>query len=126
MVSAKLSNDANRPVWNAGEALPFEMHDDGLVAQELGRGGVSEKPRAQVAVERGVVRVDLLTVVPVAVGPRAVDHRDAGREEELERWAKRITGLAQNLKAAYIYFNNDAEGFAIRNALTITHQLLKT
>jgi uncharacterized protein YecE (DUF72 family) len=48
------------------------------------------------------------------------------REEELERWARRITALAKDLEAVYIYFNNDAQGFAIRNALTITHQLLKT
>ena len=46
------------------------------------------------------------------------------REEELERWAKRIALLGENLDAVYIYFNNDAEGFAIRNARTLEEKLL--
>ena len=46
-------------------------------------------------------------------------------DDELEDWAKKIAGLARDLEAVYIYFNNDAEGFAIRNALTMTQQLLK-
>lgn len=40
-------------------------------------------------------------------------------DEELSDWAKKIAGLATNLKAVYIYFNNDAEAFAIRNAKTL-------
>ena len=40
-------------------------------------------------------------------------------DEELADWAKRLADLAANLKAVYIYFNNDAEGFAIRNAVTL-------
>ena len=39
--------------------------------------------------------------------------------EELADWAKRLTNLAANLKAVYIYFNNDAEAFAVRNAITL-------
>ena len=39
--------------------------------------------------------------------------------EELADWAKRLTNLAANLKAVYIYFNNDAEAFAVRNAVTL-------
>ena len=34
-------------------------------------------------------------------------------------WAKRLASLAANLKAVYIYFNNDAEAFAVRNAVTL-------
>ncbi len=44
-------------------------------------------------------------------------------DEELATWAKRLTNLAENLKAIYVYFNNDAEGFAVRNALTLATYL---
>jgi len=40
-------------------------------------------------------------------------------DEELADWAKRLANLAANLKAVYIYFNNDAEAFAERNAITL-------
>ena len=43
-------------------------------------------------------------------------------DEELRGWAGRIAGLGA--KVTYIYFNNDAEAFAVRNALTLA-QLLK-
>ena len=44
-------------------------------------------------------------------------------DEELADWAKRLADLAPNLKALYIYFNNDAEAFAVRNALTLGNYL---
>ena len=40
-------------------------------------------------------------------------------DEELADWAKRLAELAANLKVIYIYFNNDAEAFAVRNAKTL-------
>jgi uncharacterized protein YecE (DUF72 family) len=40
-------------------------------------------------------------------------------DEELAGWAKRLANLATNLEAMYIYFNNDAEAFAVRNAITL-------
>ena len=40
-------------------------------------------------------------------------------DEQLADWAKKLANLAANLKEIYIYFNNDAEAFAIRNAITI-------
>ena len=43
-------------------------------------------------------------------------------DEELRMWAERIAGLGAG--EVYIYFNNDAEGFAVRNALSLA-QLLK-
>jgi len=46
-------------------------------------------------------------------------------DEELEGWAHRISALAKGLAAVYIYFNNDAEGFAIRNARTLREKLGK-
>jgi len=42
-------------------------------------------------------------------------------DDELEEWASRITGLG--VGAVYAYFNNDAEGFAISNALKFRHLL---
>jgi len=38
---------------------------------------------------------------------------------ELMSWAKRLKNLAQNLKAVYVYFNNDAEAYAVSNARTL-------
>ncbi|MDP2730243.1 MAG: DUF72 domain-containing protein [Dehalococcoidales bacterium] len=46
-------------------------------------------------------------------------------DEELAAWANRIAGLAENLKTIYIYFNNDTEAFAVRNARTLDNFLNK-
>jgi len=45
--------------------------------------------------------------------------------EALADWAKRIADLAVNLDSVYIYFNNDVEGFAVKNAVTIRDYLEK-
>ncbi len=37
-------------------------------------------------------------------------------DNELEEWAERIAALGEKVRAVYIYFNNDAEGFALKNA----------
>ena len=37
-------------------------------------------------------------------------------DEELADWAEKIACLDNKLKAVYIYFNNDIEGFAVSNA----------
>jgi uncharacterized protein YecE (DUF72 family) len=44
-------------------------------------------------------------------------------DEELTRWANRIGQLGQNVKASYIYFNNDAEAFAVENAIKLKNLL---
>jgi uncharacterized protein YecE (DUF72 family) len=44
-------------------------------------------------------------------------------EDELSRWAERIARLGQNVGVSYIYFNNDAEGFAVENAMTLRNLL---
>jgi uncharacterized protein YecE (DUF72 family) len=44
-------------------------------------------------------------------------------DQELSRWAQSIARLGQNLKACYIYFNNDAEAFAVENAITLRNLL---
>ena len=40
-------------------------------------------------------------------------------DEELADWAEKIAELGTSLKEIYIYFNNDVEGFALRNARTL-------
>ena len=46
-------------------------------------------------------------------------------DREMADWAKRISNLADSnkLKDVYIYFNNDAEAYAIENAKTISYYL---
>jgi uncharacterized protein YecE (DUF72 family) len=44
-------------------------------------------------------------------------------DKELSDWAKKIAKLGENLKAVYIYFNNDAGGYAINNARTLARLL---
>ncbi len=44
-------------------------------------------------------------------------------DRELEGWAKRIIKLGQGLNSVYIYFNNDAEAFAVSNARTLAEKL---
>ena len=44
-------------------------------------------------------------------------------DEELAEWARRLASLAPGIKAIYIYFNNDAEAFAVRNAMTLRDYL---
>ena len=47
-------------------------------------------------------------------------------DSELEDWAQKIRELTQNVSITYIYFNNDAEGFAVRNALALEQMLRLT
>jgi len=44
-------------------------------------------------------------------------------DDELEDWARRISELAGGLDAVYVYFNNDAEGYAVENARTLAQKL---
>ena len=44
-------------------------------------------------------------------------------DKELADWAQRLADLATELKEVYIYFNNDAEAFAVRNAMTLRSYL---
>jgi uncharacterized protein YecE (DUF72 family) len=37
----------------------------------------------------------------------------------LEEWAGRIRQWRQNLRAIYVYFDNDQAGFAVKNALEL-------
>jgi len=46
-------------------------------------------------------------------------------DEELADWAGSIAQLAAGLKEVYIYFNNDIDGYAVRNAFTLREYLQK-
>jgi uncharacterized protein YecE (DUF72 family) len=41
----------------------------------------------------------------------------------LDSWAGRLKGLAKGLTDIYIYFNNDASGYAVSNAKTLAGML---
>ena len=44
-------------------------------------------------------------------------------DEELSLWAEKITMLGKSTQPIYIYFNNDAQAFAVRNATTLHRYL---
>jgi uncharacterized protein YecE (DUF72 family) len=44
-------------------------------------------------------------------------------DEMLAGWAARLRGLAAGLTDVYIYFNNDAWGYAVSNARTLAEML---
>ena len=44
-------------------------------------------------------------------------------KEELKSWAARVRALAASGKEVYVYFNNDWEGFALRDAVTFERLL---
>ena len=44
-------------------------------------------------------------------------------DEEMMAWAKRIREMRRDLERVYIYFNNDAEAYAVLNAATINKML---
>jgi len=44
-------------------------------------------------------------------------------DDELAEWARRLASLPSKVKSVYIYFNNDAEAFAMRNAMTLRNYL---
>jgi uncharacterized protein YecE (DUF72 family) len=44
-------------------------------------------------------------------------------DDELAEWAKRLASLPSKVKSVYVYFNNDAEAFAVSNAMTLRNYL---
>jgi uncharacterized protein YecE (DUF72 family) len=44
-------------------------------------------------------------------------------DDELTEWARKLASLPSKVKAVYVYFNNDAEAFAVRNAMTLRDYL---
>ena len=52
-------------------------------------------------------------------GPTSAKYWGSYSDEQLQRWADRIESWRSHLAAVYVYFNNDPEGAAVRNALTL-------
>ena len=52
-------------------------------------------------------------------GPTSAKYWGSYSKAELRKWAQRIVGWRAELSAVYVYFNNDPEGAAVRNALTL-------
>jgi uncharacterized protein YecE (DUF72 family) len=50
-------------------------------------------------------------------------YRSCYSEDELAEWARRLASLPPKVKSVYAYFNNDAEAFAVRNAMTLLNYL---
>ena len=44
-------------------------------------------------------------------------------DEELADWAKKLAQLAETAETVYVYFNNDAGGYALDNARTLRRLL---
>lgn len=52
-------------------------------------------------------------------GPTSAKYWGSYSKAELRKWANWIDSWRTELSAAYVYFNNDPEGAAVRNALTL-------
>jgi len=46
-------------------------------------------------------------------------------DQELEEWAQKIRGWRDKGKSVFVYLNNDAYGFAVKNALALKRLLSK-
>jgi uncharacterized protein YecE (DUF72 family) len=73
----------------------------------------------------GGLEPDRITTAPFTYIRMHRGQEPAGgfRKEELRTWSNRIRALAEAGKEVYLYFNNDWEGFAIRDAF-VMEQLL--
>jgi uncharacterized protein YecE (DUF72 family) len=52
-------------------------------------------------------------------GPTSAKYFGSYSDAQLRRWARRIEEWKHQLKAVYVYFNNDPGGEAVRNAMTL-------
>ena len=52
-------------------------------------------------------------------GPTSAKYYGSYSDRQLQAWAERIASWRADLSDVYVYFNNDPEGAAIRNALTL-------
>jgi len=52
-------------------------------------------------------------------GPTSAKYWGSYSDGALRKWAERIDSWRRDLSAVYVYFNNDPEGAAVRNALTL-------
>lgn len=46
-------------------------------------------------------------------------------EQELEAWARSLKTLCKDVEEMYVHFNNDPNGWAVKNALTLQYKIRK-
>ena len=73
----------------------------------------------------GKLEPDRITTAPFTYIRMHRGQEPAGgfAREELKSWAARVRALAASGKEVYLYFNNDWEGFALRDAVTFERLL---
>lgn len=52
-------------------------------------------------------------------GPLAEAYHDSHASATLTAWAERIRAWHREMRAVYVYFDNDEVGFAVQNALEV-------
>lgn len=57
-------------------------------------------------------------------GPEAGKYQGSYSEHQLSRWARQIDSWSKELKAIYVYFDNDQSGYAAMNALRLRDMIL--
>jgi uncharacterized protein YecE (DUF72 family) len=57
-------------------------------------------------------------------GPDPGKYQGSYSGEKLRRWARQIDSWSADLKAIYLYFDNDQAGYAVANAMTLKDMLL--
>jgi uncharacterized protein YecE (DUF72 family) len=97
------------PSWHTGEA--YQLLAEHSVALCIPVGGGLEPDR--------------ITTAPFTYVRMHRGREPAGgfTEEELKGWAAQVRALAASGKEVYIYFNDDWEGFALRDAATFERLL---
>ena len=90
------------------------------VYDALGRRGV-----ALCVPVGGRVQPDLVTTAPFTYIRMHAGAAPAGgfTDEQLRQWAARVRALSKSGKEVYVYFNNDREGHAVRDALRLREVL---
>ncbi len=56
-------------------------------------------------------------------GPTTAKYSGSYSDEQLQRWADRITEWQKRLKTIYVYFNNDVGGWAVKNAARLKEMI---
>ena len=56
-------------------------------------------------------------------GPERGKYQGSYSEQQLSQWARQIERWAQQLKAVYVYFDNDQAGYAAANALRLREMI---
>ena len=99
------------PQWTIEFRHPSWQRDD--VYDLLGRRGV-----ALCVPVGGRVQPDMVTTAPFAYLRMHAGAAPGGgfTDDQLRAWAGRVRGLRRGGKQVYIYFNNDWEGHAVRDA----------